>query len=936
MPQRKLQQLAELGQSIWIDYIRRAFIESGEMAQYVEMGVRGMTSNPSIFEKAIAGSTDYDRALHRLVDEGKSVGEIYEALAVEDIRRAADVLRPVYDESDGRDGFISLEVRPAAADDTDQTLEEARRLFRRVDRPNVMIKVPATEAGYPAIEALIGEGRNINITLMFSLDQYDRVTEAYLSGLERLAERGEDLSRVASVASFFVSRVDVKVDQMLEEIGTQEAKALEGTIGIANAKMAYQRFAEVFQGERWQRLADRGARVQKVLWASTSTKDPAYPDTLYVDNLIGPHTVNTVPLETLQAFLERGTVSRTVDEDLEEARAQLETLADLGIELSQVTDELLEEGVEKFARPFEDLMESIEQKRRRLQEGRDQLELELGDDRERVDAALETLAEERVLSRIWAHDHTVWKSDPEEITNRLGWLHSPNVMVENVGRMEKLAEAARSDGYTHALHLGMGGSSLAPDLFGQTFDRGDGGLDLQVLDSTDPATVLAHRDALDPARTLFIVATKSGTTVETLSLFRFFYAWVAESLGEDEAGEHFIAITDSGTRLTELAERYHFRAVFRNDPNIGGRYSALSFFGLLPACLAGVDVRRLLDRARRMASGSASCVEPEKNPAASLGVALGELAQAGRDKATFVLSPEIASFGDWVEQLLAESTGKSGTGIVPIVGEPLGEPSVYGDDRVFIHLRLDGDGHADAALDALHDAGHPLLRLHLHDRYDLGGQFFLWELATAVAGWALDIHPFNQPNVESAKDRAREMVSAYQEAGELPSEAPDLRGAGIAVYGDVEADHPAAALGAFLDKARPGDYVALQAFLPPSDETTEALRELRVTLRDQTRLATTLGYGPRFLHSTGQLHKGDGGHGLFIQFTADHEEDAEIPDEASASAGSITFGVLIHAQALGDRQALLDAGRRVIRFHLEGEVPVQIRRVRQGMPVEGA
>jgi glucose-6-phosphate isomerase len=523
-----------------------------------------------------------------------------------------------------------------------------------------------------------------------------------------------------------------------------------------------------------------------------------------------------------------------------------------------------------------------------------------------VEAALDEMDGNRIVARIWAYDHTVWKRDPTEVVNRLGWLHTPPVMAVHIPRLEALTEAVRAAGYTDALLLGMGGSSLAPDVFRQVFGTPAGGLNLAVLDSTDPAAVLAHAERLDPARTLFIVATKSGTTVETLSFFKFFYNRTLEVVGPGQVGDHFVAITDPGSPLAALAGRYRFRATFLNDPNIGGRYSALSYFGLVPAALAGVDVARLLGRARASASDCWPCTPTRDNPAARLGAILGGLAEAGRDKATLVLSPTIASFGNWVEQLIAESTGKEGKGILPVVGEPLGPPEVYGDDRLFVHLRLEGDEPSSAALAGLEAAGHPVVHLDLQDPYDLGGQFFLWEIATSIASHLLSINPFDQPDVEAAKRRAREMVAAYTETGVLPVGEP--------------APLTGEALRRFLAQARPGDYVALQAYLPPTPEIDAALATLRVHLRRHTRLATTVGYGPRFLHSTGQLHKGDAGRGLFIQFTADDPRDVSIPDEAGAPTSSITFGVLKMAQALGDGRALADAGRRVIRFHLGSRV----------------
>lgn len=924
MTQTKLDLLAELGQAVWLDYIRRSLIASGELESYVHIGLRGVTSNPSIFEKAITGSNDYDKQLTRLVNAGKSVEEIYEAIVVEDIQRAADVLRPVYDRTAGADGFVSLEVSPHLARDTKGTLEEARHLFKLVDRPNLLVKVPATKEGIPAIETLIGEGRNINITLMFSLEQYDAVAEAYLAGLEEQSKTGGDLSRVASVASFFVSRVDVKVDDMLDELDTPQAREIRGKIGIANAKMAYQRFKETFQGQRWEHLAGQGARVQRVLWASTSTKDPAYPDTLYVDNLIGPHTVNTVPPETLHAFLDHGTPTLTLEQGLDKARQQLEQLAELGIDLDQVTNELLEEGIEKFAKPFESLMDSIADKQAQLSAGWRDLEPHLGDYQEAVDAALQEMQENEIIQRIWHRDHTIWQPEPTEISNRLGWLDIAKTMSENVTQLKAMVHTVMEEEYTDVLLLGMGGSSLAPDLFAQTFAGQTEGLRLHVLDSTDPGSVLAYAEALDPARTLYIVSSKSGTTAETLSFFKFFYNRAVDALGAEEAGQHFVAITDPGSPLVDMAQSLDFRAVFRNDPNIGGRYSALSFFGLVPAALAGIDVARLLDRAQTSAFSCASAVSIVDNPCAYLGATLGELAKAGRDKATFVISPALMSFGDWVEQLIAESLGKAGTGVLPVVREPLGRPELYGNDRFFVHVRWQGDDSQDEALRALEKAGHPVVHLRVQDRYDLGGLFFLWEMAVAIAGARLGVHPFNQPNVESAKQRAREMINSYQETGELPSEDPSLTEDGIAVFAlpqeGKEAETLEQAMDAFLEQAAPDDYIALQAFVEPTQPVMAALQNLRELLREQEMLATTMGFGPRFLHSTGQLYKGDAGNGLFIQFTSDATQDAPIPDEAGSDTSSISFDVLKKAQAAGDRQALLDAERRVIRLHLGKKV----------------
>ena len=553
-----------------------------------------------------------------------------------------------------------------------------------------------------------------------------------------------------------------------------------------------------------------------------------------------------------------------------------------------------------------------------------------------VDEALTDMKANRVISRIWSHIYNVWKPEPTEISNRLGWLHIAEVMRENVNRIQTLVDAVRKDGYTYALLLGMGGSSLAPEVFRKTFGVKKGYLDLAVLDSADPGAVLAHAERPELAHTLFIVATKSGTTLETLSLFKFFYNKVVKTVGSDEAGEHFIAITDPGSHLNTLADQYHFRAKFLNDSTIGGRYSALSYFGLAPAMLIGVDVPTLLDRATTMMCNCKGCDCPVAgdNAGAWLGAVMGELAKAGRNKLTLITSPSISAFGAWLEQLIAESTGKEGKGILPVDGETLGSPEVYGNDRFFVYLRLDGDETYDAAVRTLIEAGQPVVQFNIRDLYDFGGEFFRWEMATVVAGHRLGINPFNQPNVDASKKLAQEMMATYQKERALPMPTPTLESDGITVYANIAADSLEETLKAFLAQKQPRDYVALQAYLQPTEKTSAALQQLRIRLRDHLKLATTVGYGPRFLHSTGQLHKGDAGNGLFIQFTANAPQDADIPDEAGLESSSITFGTLKMAQVLGDRKALLNDGRRVILFHLGKDVVDGLRHLTE-LKLEG-
>ena len=925
---KKLEQLAAIGQSVWYDYIRRTFLEGGGLQRLIDEGVRGVTSNPAIFDKAIAGSKDYDEQITTLVAAGKSVAEIYEALVIADIRVAADQMRPVYERTEKMDGFVSLEVSPDLADNTGKTIADAQRLFEAVSRANLMIKVPATEAGIPAVQDLIAGGINVNVTLLFGVDNYRQVAEAFLDGLERLAERGPTVagghpaSSVASVASFFVSRVDTAVDSELAKVGNTE---LQGRIAVANAKIAYAAYCDIYSTERWKKLAALGARPQRLLWASTGTKNPLYADTLYMDALIGQQTVNTAPPATLDAFLDHGQVKLTLSEQYDQAQADLEKLAGLGVDLSNLTRRLQREGVDSFVQAFHSLMNSVAEKRDRILARRELVHFSFGTHELPIELSLAELREQRQIERIWKHDHTVWKDDPTEIANRLGWLHSPENMGQAVADIGSFVEEIRKEGLKKVLLLGMGGSSLAPEVYRKAFGVRPGFLALDVLDSTDPGAVAASGN-VDPAHTLFVVSTKSGGTVETVSFLKHFYTLTAETVGRAQCGRHFVAITDPGSSLETMAERLAFRRIFLNDPNIGGRYSALSYFGLVPAALLGVDLRELLDRAAAMACNAegCDCSVAGDNSAARLGIAIAELVLAGRDKLTVIASPTIVSFGAWLEQLLAESTGKDGTGVVPIDGEPLLSPDQYGDDRCFVYLRLDGEDARDGAAQAIHERGHPLARLELRDTYDLGGEFFRWEMATAVAGARLGINPFDQPNVEAAKAVARDMVSSYQRQGRLPRLDAAYESEGAAVYWDRNVTGISDALREFLQMATElGDdsgakgYVAIQAYITPDEANDRAAHALRAAIQRRTQWATTFGYGPRFLHSTGQLHKGDAGHGLFVQITDTKAKDIPIPDEAGGSTSSITFGVLKLAQAMGDRQALLRNGRKVIRFHFD-------------------
>lgn len=915
-----LKQLLDHQQSFWLDYIQRSLFTTGELNRLIEEdGLRGMTSNPAIFEKAIAGSDDYDDMLRDILAQNPYLEpvELFEELAIIEIQNACDELRRIYDASDALDGYVSLEVAPTLARETAGTIDEARRLWAAVDRPNLMIKVPATPEGIPAIETLLGDGINVNVTLMFSMDHYEAVAFAYIRGLETALTHGHDVSKIASVASFFVSRVDSKIDAKLTALGTPEALALKGKVAIANSKVTYKRYKEIFHGDAFAHLKAEGAVPQRVLWASTSTKDPSYPDTLYIDELIGPETVNTIPPQTVDAFRDRGTVrGDTVEENLEEAEAQLAQLAALGIDLDQATEELQDEGVVKFEKPFASLLETLETERDRLlSELANGMTQSLGSAEDAVDQRLGLWEQGAFAQRIWDKDPTLWSAEfQKELGDRLGWLDLPDAMLLPARDLKAFAEATR-DQFDHVVVLGMGGSSLAPDVFRQTFGSEDGYPDLLMLDSTHPQAVHDIEAQIKLTRTLFIVASKSGTTAETLSFYRYFYDKLKTAT--ETPGDHFVATTDPGSKLEFMAYDREFLQLFSAPPEVGGRYSALTVFGLVPAASIGIDISKLLDRAWLISEYTTEETAASDNPALQLGASLGELARSGKDKVTFAASPALASFPIWLEQLIAESTGKNDTGIVPVADEALGAPGTYGNDRFFVYFHLDGDADDAqvAALNALEAAGHPVARIRLRDRFDLGREMFRWEYAVAAAGEALGIHPFNQPNVELAKILAREAMKNVGGDGASPG------------VEEVSVDNGALAQAVqdWLSKTEGGDYLALHAYVPPSDDMTETLQQLRHALRDQTKLATTLGYGPRFLHSTGQLHKGGANTIHVLQLVDSSGTDIAVPET------DFTFRQLINAQAQGDYQALKQRERNVLRINLGNDPAAGLQRLLDAM-----
>lgn len=907
----KFAALSEIGQSIWYDNIQRDLLEDGTIQQYIDAGmISGITSNPSIFKKSILDSPSYQQPLKTMAWAGWNAQQIYERLAVEDIQQAADYLLPVYERHEGKDGFVSLEVDPRLAHDTQATISEAMRLWRVVDRANLMIKIPATKQGIPAIRASIAAGININVTLIFSNKRYEEVMDAYLGGLEDRLQGGEDITGIASVASFFVSRFDTKIDKRLEGSSSPQSGGLFGKAAVANARLAYRGFQRVFTSDRFNTLKKKGAQLQRPLWASTSTKNPAYRDVLYVEELIGADTVNTVPPATLEAFADHGKVVDRLSRPSVEDDEVISELTKVGIDLEQVAGELEDEGVRQFTDAFAEMLAALEDQRKKAVH-------ELGPIRQAVVERVAILDRDKFCEGMAAKRAALWTKDEAgqaEIKMRLGWLEAPHNGFSLLPQLGTFANDLQKEGYRHAVLIGMGGSSLAAEVMSKVVGKQSNGLELRILDSTDPSQIQHLFEWAGVDQTIFLISSKSGGTAEVMAGFQ--YAWQQVNAGDiKEPGRHFVAITDPGTSLQKLAEEHHFRAIFNADPNVGGRYSALTAFGLVPAALIGADVASLLKSAQSMRENCDPNVPAGRNPGLVLGAVLGEAYRHGRDKLTIIADDGWLPFGSWVEQLIAESSGKGGRGILPVDQEPAWNALHYAPDRIFVYLRQ--EGKEDQRVTAIQAAGQPCLVFQVTGKDALVQEFYRWEFATATACAIIGVNAFDQPNVQDSKTRTKKKIRVIQETGKLEEEKILWEDENIQISSNFikEAQSPnfTGILQQFLTGVSPQNYVALNAFVERDKTNQNILQNFRQKIGEQYAVATTLGFGPRFLHSTGQLHKGGKNDGYFIVITATEKQHIVVPGLG------ITFGQLIHAQALGDIEALDAADRKVLHLHLKND-----------------
>ncbi|OQA41955.1 MAG: Transaldolase [Candidatus Omnitrophica bacterium ADurb.Bin314] len=936
-------ELYQAGQGPWLDTISRRLLRSGQLKKWIEKdGLLGVTSNPSIFQQAISQGDGYEQDIRKLLRKGATTLDVYDALTIADITETCDLFLPVFERTKGEHGFVSLEVLPCLAANTEATVREAKRLFDEVRRPNLMIKVPATPEGIVAVEELVAEGINVNVTLIFSQANYIAVAQAYLAGLARLAGKGGTLAKVHSVASVFVSRIDTDIDKQLDgKIATERdsakrmtLEALKGKAAVANTKMVYQEFKRIFSSDAFRSLKDRGANIQKVLWGSTSTKNPSYADLVYVENLVGKDSVNTLPQATWEALLDHGQIRPdAIEENIDEARGTVERLRAVGIDVHSVCDRLQKDGVRSFVSAFESLMAVLENKNLDSirSAGTVKISYTLPEHiKKTVASAVRELTQKNLHGRWLAKDPTIWTNDPAHhkvILNRLGWVEIAEKIPGRLYEVDLLREKVFAEKVRDIVLLGMGGSSLAAEVMSLILSKpshrcaGAPKMRFHLLDTTDPLSIAKVDRAVNYASTIFVVGSKSGSTIETRSQYQFFFDAVKKAFRGDakKAANRFVFVTDDGSPFAALGRSLNLAGLFLNPSDIGGRYSALSFFGLVPAALLGIDIRKIVKDAQSVLANMREAKDLTKNLGIQLGIILGTLALQGKDKLTFLTSPSLASFADWAEQLIAESTGKEGKGIIPIAGEPLLPYEHYGANRVFAILRQKGENGKlwTSRIRKLRLKGFPVIDCVWADGMNVGGEFLKWEIATSIAGVLLRINPYDEPNVKESKDITGTILSAMQK--KMPLSRSRMA---ISVKSAALTPADKKTLGAFFEKLDKDGYLSLLAYVDRTAATKKELQTLQKTIASGWKVPALSGFGPRYLHSIGQLYKGGPKQGSFIEFTAKDRIDLKVPGEKYG------FSQLKKAQAMGDYEATSNKGLPVLVVDLGTDVLEGLRSFR--------
>lgn len=900
---------SEIGQSIWIDTISREMLLNNSLKNMIEkLGVTGLTSNPTIFEQAIINSKSYDESIKMAVKKTNSVEEICYFLMIEDIQRACDILAEIYKKTQGTDGYASIEI-PPDIDKKQDIINWATDLYSKISRPNVMIKIPATKEGIEAMEELVKSGINVNMTLIFSPETYEEIAKAYLRAVEFRAQNNMDPD-VFSVASFFVSRIDSVVDKKLEELASNtkeiETKSfilsLRGKAAISTAIAAYEKYLKFFFTDNFKNLSEKGFRPQKILWASTSTKNPSYKDTLYADELCLSNSINTLPTQTLYSFLEHGAINKNpIGKRIEESNYLISNLKKLEIDLNDIFSELLRDGILKFKISYKNIIEKLEIKLKELSTQTDTLIQIFNLD---ISAYQKELKEKKFIERLYSKDATLWKEEKEHvkiIKNSLGWLDVVKTMEKNLTEIEEFTnKILKEKKYKYCVLMGMGGSSLAPEVLRSLFEK-NSYLKTYVLDSTNPDWIGDVEKNISLKETLFIFSSKSGGTVEPNTQFKYFYSKIKKL--SKKPGEHFIAITDSGTSLEALAKKNSFRKIFINPSDIGGRFSALSYFGLVPASLFGSDIKKLISKGNHAYEQTKS---GDPTPLA-LGSFMGLNHNTGRDKLTVILPQKLKRFGLWIEQLIAESTGKEGKGILPVIETEIKEKEYYDKDRMFVVIQFKNfiSEEIESKTNSLISQGAPVLKMYIKEPHDIAEQFYFWEIATAVCGYFMKINPFDQPDVASTKELTKKIL----EKGNI-SLKPDYSISGIDIYkANIEIEKLQTIddlIWTILNEKEEAFYYSICAYLNETEKNDKILSRFSYLLTKATQNASISSYGPRYLHSTGQLFKGGSNKGIFLILTSKSKKDIKILGE------NYSFEKLCLSQAKGDFLALKEKGRKVI------------------------
>ena len=907
-----IQSVHSLGQSLWLDIIRRDSLDSGELADRVAAGeLRGATSNLTILESAILSSDSYSVDLRRLAQAGWTAEKIFNQLAVDDIRAAADAFLPLFEQTNGGDGFVSIDVNPEFADDTNRTIEEAKRLWDAVNRPNAMIKIPATLAGLPAIESSIRAGINVNATLIFSLGRYIEVMEAYMIGLEGRLEAGGSLDYVTSVASFFVSPIDIALDEQLREVFQrceaegERASSLLGKVAIANSKLAYAQFVATFQGERFQKLATRGARVQRPLWASTSMKNPEYPDTYYVDNLIGPDTVNALSEASLKAFKDHGTPELTLPENISTARSQLQALDDLGISLDAAAEQLEVQGVSESAISYRSILGTIEEKAGAFQKEIAALEPKMR----------ETLAEvelDDVGKRLWQQDVTLWvERDREKARVRrwLGWLSEPARASTETAELTRFAEALDPAITTFVL-IGSGGGTITAEMLARILAPPNG-IDLHTISTANPDDIRTIKRKIAPEATFYLlVDSSSGDGIEE-HLLSTFWEQALRKL-EEQTGDHFVVITKDGSKLHHWAVEKGIQKIIEADNQDDFWLSPFNWTSLLPAAQAGADIQSFVQGGVGMTRACGPLVDVAQNPGLFLSSVLAAAFRSGRDKVTLFADPPLEPILKWIEGLLAAGRGKEESGFIPIWDEPPGSGIVYGDDRLFVYLR--SSGALDRRLAGWIRADIPVLVLETSTNPEAIGEMLVqWQIGAAIAQHLLSVNPTDLDARHRTRAELQHILHRLERKGALPQADPLWQGDGVqlrAASRDLQftGSGLSEVVDFILSESQEAGGLGLRLYTPMSITLQGKVKRLRHTLRDQLGLFSLASPAGCDLCSDRGLKDM-----VYLILMVKPRKDEAIPGK------NYTFGQLFEGQALSDLAAMKGYGSPVLYLYFDAQ-----------------